>query len=584
MSKHSRQGKFYFIHDSDAIHASELNRERILDMSRNRLLVAGAVFTLAFLVIAARVVDLTMLEQATEPRIASAASSPSASSERTDIVDRNGAILASSLPTSSLYADPADILDAVDAADKLAGVLPGLNPAEVLAKLKSKSRFVWLRRNLTPKQVYEINGLGLPGLFFQSSESRVYPHGRILSHVLGFTDIDGRGIAGLERHFDQLLRRGGDALKLSIDIRIQDIMYRELSSAMREFKAIGAAGLVLDVNTGETLAMVSLPDFDPNAPMKTPGRNVFNRVTNGVYEMGSTFKLFNTAMALDSGTVTLNDGYDTSKPIQAAKFTITDFHGRKRWLSVPEILVYSSNIGSAKMAMDLGTKTQRSYLGRLGLLKAASIELPEIGSPLHPSRWRDINTMTISYGHGIAVSPLQVATAVAGVVNGGIFRPATLLKQPPGYRPEGTRILSKKTSLEMRSLMRMVVLDGTGRKADAPGYRVGGKTGTAEKISAGEYRKNALISSFVGVFPIDAPKYVVLALLDEPKGDKKTFNYATGGWVAAPVVRRVVQRMGPLLGIVPSADSEPLMPDGMPRLAALRMSLKKAQGRQLETY
>ncbi len=516
--------------------------------------------------------------------MASVVSSASATAERTDIVDRNGVILASSLPTSSLYADPADIIDAVDAADKLAGVLPGLNPTEVLAKLKSKSRFVWLRRNLTPEQMYEINSLGLPGLSFQNSESRVYPQGRIASHVLGFTDIDGRGIAGLERHFDQLLRRGGGALKLSIDIRIQSIMYRELSAAMREFNAIGAAGVVLDVNTGETLAMVSLPDFDPNAPAKTPGGNVFNRVTNGVYEMGSTFKLFNTAMALDSGIVNLSDGYDTSKPIHAAQFTITDFHGKKRWLSVPEILVYSSNIGSAKIAMDLGTEIQRSYLGRFGLLKAASIELPEIGSPLPPSRWRDINTMTIAYGHGIAVSPLQVATAVAGVVNGGIFRSATLLKQPPGYKPEGVRVLSNKTSLEMRSLMRMVVLDGTGRKADAVGYRVGGKTGTAEKISAGGYLKKSLISSFVGVFPIDAPRYVVLALLDEPKGDKKTFNYATGGWVAAPVVRQVVERMGSLLGISPSADSEPVMPDGMPRLAALRRALKKAEERQVETY
>ncbi len=559
----------------------EGTRKQALETGRNRLLVTSVVFALAFLALAGRLVDLTVFGRGAEPRLAAVAPARAAASERADITDRNGVILATSLPTVSLYADPTEVLDADEAADRLVGVLPGLDRSEVLVKLKSRGRFVWLRRNLTPEQQYAVNRLGMPGLVFRRGEHRVYPHGRAAAHLLGFTDVDGRGIAGVERRFEETLRRGGGPLRLSVDLRPQAMLREELSSAFVEFKALGAAGLVLDVGTGEILALVSLPDFDPNVPATAGGEAGFNRVTMGVYEMGSTFKLFTTAMALDSGTVTRRDGYDASEPIRVARFTITDFQGRHRWLSVPEILVYSSNIGAAKMALDVGARVQRAYLGKFGLLSRSAVELPEVAAPLAPSRWREINTMTSAYGHGIAVSPLQMAGAVATVVNGGILRPTTLLRQLGGIRPGGRRVLSATTSRQMRALMRLVVLRGTGRRARVPGYRIGGKTGTADKQEGGRYRSGALISSFVGAFPMEAPRYVVLVLLDEPKGDKG--RSATGGRVAAPVVARMVRRMAPLLGFAPVSGEEAPNP-AHPLLASLNPLPAMARERRLAAH
>jgi len=534
----------------------EGTRKQALETGRNRLLVTGVVFALAFLTIAGRLVGLTVLDRNDTPHLARAVTVKPVG--RAAIVDRNGVVLAASLPTASLYADPDDVIDADEAADKLVRVLPDLTRAEVVAKLTSPVRFVWLKRNLTPKQQYDVNGLGIPGLRFRATTRRVYPHGPAAAHVLGFTDIDGRGIAGVERRFDEQLRRSDEALRLSIDIRVQALLREELSAAMREFRAIGAAGVIVDVRTGETVALVSLPDFDPNHPLASRARARFNRATKGVYEMGSTFKLFTAAMALDSGAASVGDRYDARKPIHVARFTISDYHAKNRWLSVPEILIYSSNIGAAKMAMDVGTKEQRAYLADLGLSQPSPIELPEVGQPLEPEHWREINTMTVAYGHGIAVSPVQVADAVATLVDGGVRHPVTLLKRSAAA-PAVQRVLSTETSDDMRQLMRLVVTRGTGRKADTPGYRIGGKTGTAEKTIGGGYRAKALVSSFVGAFPMDAPRYVVLALLDEPKGDASTFQYATGGWVAAPVVGRVVRRMAPLVGIPPEpGDAAPL--------------------------
>ncbi|PPR66703.1 MAG: Peptidoglycan synthase FtsI, partial [Alphaproteobacteria bacterium MarineAlpha3_Bin1] len=471
-------------------------------------------------------------------------------------VDRNGILLATSLPTASLFADPSAVLNAQEVADKLITELPELNRQELLGKLKTKSRFVWITRNLTPKQHYKVNRLGLPGLGFQRGERRVYPHGRLAAHALGLTDVDGRGIAGLEQNFDRALR-AGNRIQVSLDIRIQSMMRQELAAAVREFRAIGAAGVVLDANSGELVSLVSLPDFDPNEPSSAGPETAFNRVTKGVYEMGSTFKLFTAAMALDSGTVDLNSSYDASQPIKISRFTIRDFHAKNRWLSVPEIIVYSSNIGAAKMAVDVGTKTQRDYLDRFGLLRPAALELPEVGKPLVPKRWRKINTMTIAYGYGIAVSPLQLASGVAVLVNGGRYVPPTVLKTVAGNSSTGKRVLSEETSELMRGLMRLVVTNGTGRKAAAKGYIVGGKTGTTDKLAVRGYRKNATLSSFVGAFPMNAPRYIVLVMVDEPKGNKRTFNYATGGWVAAPAVGRVIQRMASLIGMAPDRQPEP---------------------------
>jgi cell division protein FtsI (penicillin-binding protein 3) len=525
-------------------------RKQALETGRNRLLVTGVVLLLAFAVIGARLVDLTVFKGGGEPKTANIELAPASPIERADIVDRNGILLATSLPTASLFVDPAVVLNIRDAADKLIAILPDLDRKELLKKLSSNSRFIWISRNLTPKQQYNVNRLGLPGFGFQQEEKRVYPHGRLASHMLGLTDVDGRGVSGLENYFDRSLRIG-EKLKISLDVRIQGMLHRELSATISEFRAIGAAGVVLDANSGEVISMVSLPDFDPNDPGSSDSETAFNRVTKGVYEMGSTFKLFTAAMALDSGTVSMDGGYDASKPIRVARYTIRDFHAKNRWLSVPEIIVFSSNIGAARMALDVGTRVQRSYLGRFGLLKPLALELPEIGRPLMPHRWREINTMTISYGHGIAVTPLQVASGVATLVNGGLFVPPTLRKRNNSEKIGTKRVLSVDTSEKMRALMRMVVTDGTGRKAAVEGYAVGGKTGSADKLSVRGYRKNAIISSFVGAFPINNPRYVLLIMVDEPKGNIRTSNYATGGWVAAPAVGRVVQGMATLLGMAP---------------------------------
>jgi cell division protein FtsI (penicillin-binding protein 3) len=532
--------------------------KQALETGRNRLVVTSALFVIAFLVIGGRLADLSLFNggRASEPRIAQSAESGHA---RADIVDRNGVLLATTLPTASLYANPRHILDAEEAVAKLISVLPELDPAPIRARLQSDRTFVWLYRNLTPKQQFAVNALGVPGLYFQTTDQRVYPHGSTAAHVLGLTDVDGRGIAGIEGHFDKSLSGGAAALRLSLDLRVQSVLRAALSAAIAEFSAAGAAGLIMDAVTGEVRAMVSLPDFDPNRPGTMSGDAGFNRVTKGVYEMGSTFKLFTAAMALDSGAARLTDRFDATHPIRVARFTISDYHARNRWLTVPEILIHSSNIGAAKMAEEVGTETQRKYLDRFGMLRPASIELPEVGSPLTPHPWRPINTMTISYGHGIAVSPMQLATGVAALVNGGILiKPTLLAKREEVIEPVGESVLNPKTSEKMRQLMRAVVRDGTGGKADVVGYRIGGKTGTAEKTGGRGYGRDGVMSSFVGAFPTDAPKFVVLVMVDQPTGTKASYGYATGGWVAAPAVGRVVARIAPILGMRPETTVESL--------------------------
>jgi cell division protein FtsI (penicillin-binding protein 3) len=533
-----------------------------IETARHRLVIAGALFALAFVIVALRLVDVTVLKEVHEPR---AARMPATElqMERADIVDRNGVLLATSLATGSLYANPKLILDPAEAAGKLARVLPGINEKEVAARLASDRSFVWLRRNLTPREQYAVNRLGIPGLFFQREERRVYPHGQLASHIVGFTDIDTRGLAGVEQYFDDRLKQSADPLRLSIDIRIQHLVREELAAAVEEFRAIGGAAMVLDIKTGEMLAMVSLPDFDSNAPAQYEPETRFNRNTLGVYEPGSTFKIFNTAMALDYGTTTMAGGYDATKPIQISRFTISDYKGQKRWLSIPEIFMYSSNIGSVRMAIDVGRDRQREFLGRFGFLKTPSIELPEVGGPLVPAPWREINTMTISFGHGVSVTPLQLVSGTAAIVNGGIMRPVTLVRRDENVPPQGTRVISARTSDQMRRLMRLVVEKGTAKSSNVPGYVVGGKTGTAEKIVNGRYKRDARISSFVGAFPMNAPRFVVYAMLDEPKGNKSTHGYATAGWVVAPAVGRIVTRVAGLHGIAPIDDAEPALQEQM---------------------
>ena len=549
--------------------------KQALDTGRTRLLVAAMSFTLAFSLIGWRLIDLGLMAEQHEPSLARSLSSDALETGRADIVDRNGIVLATTMPTASLYANPKHIRNPERAADRLAQVLPDLSPAHLRAKLASERSFVWLQRNLTPRQQYQVNRLGIPGLYFQREQRRFYPHGALLPHVVGFTDVDNQGLAGIEQSFDDVLRASAKPLQLSIDLRVQHVLADELAGAMAEFRGVGAAGVVMDARTGEVLAMVSLPTYDPEKPAAAPADARFNRASLGIYEMGSVFKIFTTAMALDEGVVTLNDGYDVRKPIRVSRFTIRDFHPENRWLSIPEIFMYSSNIGTVHMVMDVGTPGQKAFLKRLGLLQPAGVELSEVGQPLVPSPWREINTMTISYGHGLAVSPLQLTGAVASMVNGGTEARATLLKQDRPAAQDGRRIISAATSAKMRQLMRLVVVKGTGRKANAVGYAVGGKTGTADKPAGRGYARNARIASFAGAFPMDDPRYVVFAMVDEPKPTKDTFGYATGGWVAAPLAGRVIERIGPLLGVAPRNDDNEIIEQ---MLVDIEMN---AEGRQL---
>lgn len=557
----------------------EGDRKTAIEMGRNRLMVAGALFTAAFTAIGIRVIDVSVFSENTEPRYTRSIAKDEKHNGRADIVDRNGVLMATSLSTASLFANPRLVLDPEQAALKLATALPDIDVKVIEKKLRSNRGFVWLKRHLTPRQQYAVNRLGIPALNFQREARRMYPMGSLAAHALGFTDIDNKGLTGIERYFDKELRTRQDNMALSIDVRVQHVLEHELGVAMKKFSAIGAAGLVMDVTTGEVVAMSSLPSFDPNQPNAIAQDLRFNRTTLGVYEMGSTFKIFTTAMALDAGTVSLHGGYDATNPIRVARFTIRDFHAKKRWLSVPEIFMYSSNIGTVKMALDVGIPGHRNFLTTIGMMKPVAIELSETGSPLSPNRWREINSMTISFGHGLAVSPLHLVAGVSAMVNGGIYRTPTLIRRNPSETPVGKRVITAETSAKMRRLMRLVVKNGTGRNAAAPGYLVGGKTGTAEKVSGRGYKKKALISSFVAAFPMHNPRYVVLAMLDEAKGTKETFGYATGGWVAAPVVGAVVRRIAPVLGMRPIKETDPVR-----ETLSIEISGKSARERRVATH
>ena len=559
--------------------------KRALEGCRPRLLVARIAFILAFAVIAGRLVQVSLLPSGiTVPRIARFTPAPPSLPGRADIVDRHGKLLATTLDSPSLYANPRQINDPADAAQKLAATLPGLDRAAVQAKLMSGKGFVWIKRHLTPDQAYAVNQLGLPGLQFEHEERRVYPYGALLSHAVGFTGIDDNGEAGIERGLDNGLRGRHEPLQLSIDLRLQYILHEELDRVVNDFTAKGGAGLIMNVNTGEILAMVSLPDFDPGHPDTldpdhpdwTIAERMFNRVTLGDYEIGSVFKIFTTAMGLDSGATSMAGRFDATYPIHIGRFTISDYHGKHRWESVPEILMYSSNIGEAKIALAVGGERQQEYLHRFGLLSSPSIELKEVGKPHYPAKWRQVNVMTIGFGHGISETPLQVAAAGAALVNGGILRPTTLIKLPPGGAPHGTRVISVETSEHMRQLLRMVVLYGTGEMVDAPGYVVGGKTGTADKVEGRHYAERKLLSSFLGVFPMTAPKYLLLVMVDEPHPNKSSHGYATAGWTAAPAVGRTIVRIAPLLGVQPVDESSPAVVQAL--------TPESLQGKRIEAY
>jgi len=488
---------------------------------------------------------------------------------RPDITDRNGEILATDVRVPSLYAEPRRIIDVDEAVELLTAALPDLDPTELRTRLSSKRGFVWLKRDITPEQEKEIYRQGLPGIGFLKENKRDYPNGPEVSHLIGHVNIDNQGIAGMEKWLDShglaALHMAGlatDRLQnpvvLAADLRVQHALRDELVQARDHFHAIAAAGVVLNVNTGEIVAMVSEPDYDPNDPRQALEPSRINRLTTGVYEMGSTFKAFTVAMGLESGKITLNSSFDARMPLRMGRFLIHDFDPEHRFLTVPEIFYYSSNIGAARIALSLGTSAQQAFLKKMGQLDRLRTELPESAEPILPRRWSDLTTATIAFGHGLSVAPLQAVMGVAAIMNGGYLIPPTFLKRTPEEAKElGKRVISQRTSLMMRYLMRLNVEKGTARKADVPGYYIGGKTGTADKVVGGRYSKTKVLTDFMAILPADHPRYLLLIMLDEPKATPETHGFTTSGWNAVPTGAKVVARIAPLLGIEPRMDLPP---------------------------
>jgi len=489
---------------------------------------------------------------------------------RADIVDRNGITLARTIDAWAIAVHPNKIIgDRDELAARLAELMPERSIDEYRRILRSDKTFVYLNRRALPELVAAVNAIGEPGLVFEREPDRVYPNLELGAHVIGYTNIDGKGEAGIERALEPRLTGNERArpLQLAMDARVQQALEAELGAAMNKFTAIGAAGVVMDIRTGEVLAMSSLPELNPNVPGRGAPEARFNRATLGVYELGSTFKPFTVAMAMDAGIIrSFGKRYDCPRALSAGGFTITDTHPFGRSCTVAEIMKESSNIGTAQIAAELGAEKQQQFLRKMGFLDPVEIELRERGRTLSPgSNWGHIATMTVGFGHGIAVTPLHLASGYAALFNGGFWRPATLLKADRDHPvPPGRRVFSEETSYKMRALLRLVVTDGTGRKADAPGYRVGGKTGTAEKIIGGRYSKSAVVTTFAGVFPMDEPRYVIVAMLDEPKGTSETYGFRTAGWNVAPVISRVVSRIGPMLGVVPDTTRDANLSEVMP--------------------
>ncbi|MCA3595011.1 MAG: penicillin-binding protein 2 [Methylobacterium sp.] len=527
-----------------------------------RLILAALAFGGLYLALAARIVHLQV--KTDEPATASRMAGSSIMTARPQIVDRNGFVMATDVKTVSVYADPRKVIDKDEAAELLNAVFPELDGNELRDKLSRRNAFVWIKREITPRQQQDVHRLGIPGIGFLPENKRVYPAVQVGAHVIGAANIDNQGIAGIEKYIDGqglndlrgvgLGRNAADLkpVELALDVRVTHAVREELRAAVQKFRADAGAALVLDVDTGEIITHVSLPDFDPNSPAEALKPEHVNRLQVGRYEMGSTFKALTTAMALDSGKVKLTSVFDASQPLRYGRFRIGDYKGKNRPLSVPEIFIFSSNIGTARMALAVGVEGHKAFLKKMGQLDRPRTELAEGLDPLVPARWGELNTMTISFGHGLAVAPLTAAIATAALVNGGRFIPATYLKRTPEEAAKlATQVIKPETSQMMRYVMRLNAEKGSASRADIPGYYVGGKTGTSEKVVRGRYSKNKVLTTFMAVMPSDKPRYLVMTMLDEPKGLPETHGYATSGWNAAPTTGRIIERIGPMLDIEP---------------------------------
>jgi len=549
----------------------EQARDKMRQRAESRLLMLAICFFAAFLTVGAK---MTMLagSDPEEPHISVAGSSVLGA--RADIVDRQGRVLATNLVTNALYVQPRDLIDPEAAAAGLAEIFPDLDEDWLIRRFTSGSTFAWLRGSISPEQQQRVHDLGEPGLLFGPRDMRLYPNGALAAHVLGgarfgeqaVNSAEILGVAGVEAYFDTELRdpaRGAEPLQLSLDLTVQSAVEEVLAGGMTLMNAAGAAAVLMDVNTGEVISLASLPDFDPNArprPLLEGDQSespLFNRAVQGVYELGSTFKIFPVAQALDLGLVTPQTMINTQGPLRMAGFAISDYDDYGPSNSVTDVIVYSSNIGTARIAEMIGTERQQSFLGELGLMEPTSIEMIEsrAGRPLYPHRWTDLSTATISYGHGISVSPLHLAAAYSTIVNGGTRIEPTLLRRDSPQ--EGERIISEEVSAQAAHMLRQVVTDGTASMGEVAGYEVGGKTGSADKPNPeGGYYVDRLISTFASVFPANDPQYVLIVTLDEPSVMMLGEERRTAGWTAVPVAAEIIRRVAPLLGMPPQ-DVDP---------------------------
>ncbi|SLN44482.1 Peptidoglycan synthase FtsI [Roseovarius gaetbuli] len=545
-------------------------RDRARRRAEGRLLVLAVMFFGAFGVVGGRMAVLASSEPG-EPRTSVAGAQIQA--QRADIVDREGRILATNFDTHSLYAQPQQMVDPETAAEKLAAIFPDLKQDDLLKDFTGKRKFLWIKRKLSPEQKQAVHDIGEPGLLFGPREMRLYPNGKLAAHVLGGAGF-GRegvhaaeviGVAGIERFFDERLRdpaRAHEPLTLSLDLSVQAAMERVLYGGMKIMNAKGAAGILMDVHSGEVVAVASLPDFDPNdrpAPpvSGSPGDSpLFNRAVQGVYELGSTFKVFAVAQALELGLVSPGTMIDTTSPMTWGRFKIRDFHNYGPELSVTKVIVKSSNVGTARMAMEIGGTRQRSFLEQLGFMEPSPLEISEASrsKPLLPKNWSELSTMTISYGHGLSTTPMHLAAAYATIANGGRRVTPTLLRTPDAQ--PGERVISTQTSAAMRNMLREVVTDGTASLGEVAGYAVGGKTGTADKPkeNGGGYHKDKVIATFASMFPAHDPQYVLVVTLDEPVETSGDEPRRTAGWTAVPIAAEIIRRVAPLMGLRPEIE------------------------------
>ncbi|WP_326524770.1 peptidoglycan D,D-transpeptidase FtsI family protein [Sphingomonas sp.] len=542
----------------------ETGRHSLVAVAHVRLMILMLLFAFANLAIIGKLGYLAISAEPATTRDAAAALVPL----RGDIVDRNGAPLARTIDAWSIGVQPHNVIgDKADLARRLAEVMPEQEAAAYFRMLNSESRFVYLKKRAMPELVSAVNALGNPGIIFAREPERLYPQSSLAAQAIGYVNADREGVRGMERVLNERLTdpaTRGKPVALSIDARVQGALDSELTRAMVSFQAAGAAGIILDVHTGEVMAMSSLPTFNPNKVQAGDGG--LNNMTQSRYELGSAFKPIAMAAAIDTGVVTdMSRRFDATQPLPIGRFRIKDDHAQNRWMNIPETLIHSSNIVTARIADEMGREKLETMFRKLGFDTAPDIEIEKL-KPLWPANWGRATTMTAAYGHGIAVTPLHLASAYAALVNGGVWRPATMLRVEDGHAPQGRRVISESTSARMRQLLRLIVTEGTGRKGEASGYRVGGKTGTAEKPGVGGYSKHVNVSTFAAAFPMDAPRYVVIAMLDAPKGNAESFGLTTAAWTAAPVVSRVIMRTGPLLGVRPDLNRDVDLSDITPLL------------------